>query len=65
MSTIYSSLNFGLGETVDTIREQVYKFAQKEIAPRAEAIDLDNNFPMDLWPQLGEMGLLGVTVSEK
>jgi isovaleryl-CoA dehydrogenase len=65
MSSIYSCMNFGLGETVDMIREQVYKFAQNEIAPRAEAIDHDNEFPVDMWRKLGDMGLLGITVPEQ
>ncbi len=61
----YSEMNFGLGETVDMLREQVNNFAAKEIAPRAEQIDSDNQFPMDLWKKFGDMGLLGITVSEE
>ena len=59
------SLDFDLGETADMIRETVAGFAQREIAPRAEEIDRSNRFPRDLWPRLGELGLLGVTVEEE
>jgi len=57
-------LNFGLGETADMLRDSVASFAAAEIAPRAEEIDRSNEFPRDLWPKLGELGLLGVTVEE-
>ncbi|WP_422463354.1 isovaleryl-CoA dehydrogenase [Endozoicomonas sp. ALB115] len=60
----YSELNFNLGETNDMLREQVRQFAAKEIAPRAMEIDQTNQFPMDLWQKMGDMGLLGITVSE-
>ncbi len=65
MKSQYSELNFGLGETLDMLREQVNNFAATEIAPRAEEIDKNNEFPMDLWRKLGDMGLLGITVSEE
>ena len=58
-------LDFGLGETADLIRSSVESFAQAEIAPRAEEIDASNEFPRDLWPRLGDLGLLGITVEEE
>jgi isovaleryl-CoA dehydrogenase len=65
MSTSYPTLNFGLGEEVEMLRDAASQFAQKEIAPRAEIIDKNNEFPMDLWRKMGDMGLLGITVSEE
>lgn len=61
----WPGLNFGLGETADMIRDTVESFAATEIAPRAEEIDRSNEFPRDLWPRLGELGLLGITVEEE
>ena len=58
------SLNFDLGETVDMLRDAVQDFAQAEIAPLAAEIDRSNEFPNELWPKLGDMGLLGITVPE-
>ena len=65
MNTVYPTLNFGLGEDIDMLRDQVYQFAQNEIAPLAEKADANNQFPNELWTKLGDMGLLGVTVSEQ
>ncbi len=56
------AFDFGLGETIDILRETVCSFASTEIAPRAAEIDRTNDFPRDLWPQLGALGLLGITV---
>jgi isovaleryl-CoA dehydrogenase len=58
-------LNFELGETVGILRESVRSFALREIAPRAPEIDRTNEFPRDLWPRLGKLGLLGITVEEE
>jgi len=57
--------DFGLGETADLLRDTVRGFAADEIAPRAAAIDATNEFPRDLWPRLGALGLLGITVEEE
>jgi len=57
--------DFGLGEDIDLLRETVRAFATDRIAPRADAIDEKNEFPRDLWPELGELGLLGITVEDE
>ncbi len=58
-------LDFDLGETADMLRDQVEAFAAAEIAPRAAAIDRDNDFPADLWRKMGSLGVLGITVEEE
>ncbi len=65
MNTPYTMLDHGLGEELDMLRDVVYKFAQAEIAPRAAQIDSDNEFPSDLWQKMGDLGILGVTVSDE
>lgn len=65
MNTPYPTLNFDLGEDIDMLRDAVYQFCQAELAPRAEAIDTNNEFPMDMWQKMGDMGLLGMTVAEE
>src|SRR2546429_4453648 len=57
--------NFDLGETADAIRETVHDFSSNEIAPRAAEIDRSNQFPRDLWPKIGALGLHGITVEEE
>jgi isovaleryl-CoA dehydrogenase len=64
MNTGYPTLNFGLGEEIDMLRDAVRQMCDREVAPRAAAIDRDNEFPMDLWSRFGAMGLLGITVDE-
>ena len=61
----YPSLNFDLGETADMIRDSVMSFTADKISPRAEEIDRTNLFPRDLWPEMGELGLHGITVEEE
>jgi isovaleryl-CoA dehydrogenase len=61
----WSGFDFGLGEEIEMLRKTVSGFAQDKIAPRAEEIDRTNVFPRDLWPQMGELGLHGITVEEE
>src|SRR5687767_1694088 len=62
---MYRGVDFELGETLDILRESVAAFAGRAIAPRVAAIDRENEFPRDLWPQLGGLGVHGITVEEE
>ena len=64
MTSLTTGLSFALGETIDMLRDSIQTFAAEQIAPRADTIDRDNQFPPDLWRKLGELGLHGMTVSE-
>ncbi|HEY8190416.1 MAG TPA: isovaleryl-CoA dehydrogenase [Micavibrio sp.] len=61
----YPTLKFNHPEEIEAMREEVYKFAQKELAPRAAEIDHKNEFPQEMWRKFGDMGLLGMTVPEE
>ena len=61
----YAQLDFGLGETANLLRESVQGFASDEIAPLADMIDKKDEFPLELWSKMGELGLLGITVDEE
>ena len=61
----FPGLDFGLGSDIDMLRDTVRAFAQNKIAPYAAEIDRSNSFPRELWPQFGELGLLGITVEEE
>jgi isovaleryl-CoA dehydrogenase len=63
-TTPYPTLQFGHSETTEAIRETVYQFAKDKIAPIAADVDKSNQFPRDLWPEMGALGLHGITVSE-
>ena len=57
-------LNFALGDDIETLRGSARRFARERIAPLAAAIDRSNEFPMDLWKEMGDLGLLGITADE-
>jgi isovaleryl-CoA dehydrogenase len=61
----FPQLKFNLGEDIEMLRDSVAAFAAAEIAPRAADIDRDNQFPMDLWKKMGDLGILGITVPEE
>ncbi len=61
----FPQLKFDLGEDIDMLRDSVAAFAADEIAPRAAEIDRTNQFPMDLWKKMGDLGILGITVPEE
>ncbi|MDH3399506.1 MAG: isovaleryl-CoA dehydrogenase [Chromatiales bacterium] len=65
INSVYPTLDFGLGETIEMLRQTVYEFSADEIAPRATQMDESNSFPQDLWRKMGDMGLLGMTVDEE
>ena len=60
-----ASMNFALDEEIEALRDLVHRWAQDRLAPMAAEIDKSNQFPAELWPELGELGLLGITVDEK
>ncbi len=62
MKTPYATLQYGHSEELGLLRDTVHQFATREIAPRAAAIDKDNQFPADLWKKMGDLGLLGITI---
>ncbi len=64
MAQVLDEFDFGLGENIDSVRAEVRRFARDRIAPLARQIDFSNHFPRELWPELGSLGLLGVTVPE-
>ena len=61
----HASMNFALGEEIEALREMVHKFSQERIKPLAQEVDQTNQFPSHLWKEMGELGLLGITVDEE
>ena len=62
---VWSGFDFGLGSDIDMLRDTVSAFAQDRIAPRADEIDRSNSFPRELWPEMGKLGLHGITIDEE
>src|SRR5215218_2124897 len=65
IANAWSGFDFGLGPDIDMLRNTVRSFAQDKIAPRADEIDRSNTFPRDLWPEMGALGLHGITLEEE
>ena len=65
MNRTYPTLQYGHDEEIGLLRQTLSQFAAQEIAPRAAEIDRNNEFPNDLWPKLGQLGLLGITIPEE
>ena len=65
MTNPLSSLNHGLSEELTMLRETTRQFVERELAPIADAVDRDNDFPHHLWQRMGDLGLLGITVDER
>ncbi|KIC48477.1 isovaleryl-CoA dehydrogenase [Tateyamaria sp. ANG-S1] len=61
----HASMTFDLGDEIGALREMVHRWAQERVKPMAAKIDSDNDFPPELWPEMGELGLLGITVDEE
>jgi len=60
-----ASMNFACGEEIEALRDMVHRWAQERVAPMAADIDKSNNFPAQLWREMGDLGLLGITVEEE
>ena len=60
-----SSMNFACGDEIEALRDMVHRWAQERIAPMAAEIDKSNEFPAELWKEMGDLGLLGITVPEE
>ncbi|WP_299597521.1 isovaleryl-CoA dehydrogenase [uncultured Tateyamaria sp.] len=61
----HASMTFDLGDEIGALRDMIHRWAQDRVKPMAAKIDTDNSFPPELWPEMGELGLLGITVSEE
>ena len=61
----HGSMTFDLGEEVNALRDMVHRWAQERVKPLAGSVDSDNIFPAELWEEMGELGLLGITVPEE